>query len=316
MSAFTRWLAAPPADAAIEFAPEGVSAVTLARGDTVQASALEPLPPGALTASLTADNIVDSRAVATAMRTVLERLPARPKRVALLIPDVAARVSLVRFERVPSRPEDLDQLVRWQVRKSAPFPIEEAVLSYVPGTPSGADGREFLVVLARAAVVRGYETVCEQLGLQPGLVDLSTFGAIDLLLADMAPAGDWLVVHMRPEYMSLAIMRGRHAIFFRTVAGADGDALADAVHQTTMYYQDRLAGQGFARVWLGGVGRTAGVVEQARRSLEGRVGQPVQAIDVSRNVQVGDRGGLAGDRLALLAPLVGILLRMRAPVTV
>jgi len=41
-------------------------------------------------------------------------------------------VSLVKFERVPPSAADLDQLVRWQVRKSVPFAIEEAQVTYVP----------------------------------------------------------------------------------------------------------------------------------------------------------------------------------------
>jgi len=57
--------------------------------------------------------------------SALERA-GRPRRIGLIVPDVVAKVSLVRFERVPSKLQELDQLVRWQVRKSAPFAIEEA----------------------------------------------------------------------------------------------------------------------------------------------------------------------------------------------
>jgi hypothetical protein len=53
--------------------------------------------------------------------------------------------------------------------------------------------------------------------------------------------GDWLIVHIRPEYTSIAIMRGSDLIFFRTAAEGDPEPLADVVHQTAMYYQDRLS---------------------------------------------------------------------------
>ena len=81
-----------------------------------------------------------------------------------------------------------------------------------------------------------------------GLVDLSTFSVVNLFLASAIPAGDWLVVHVRPDYTSIAIMRGGDLIFFRNRGEGEDEALADVVHQTTMYYQDRLSGQGFARV--------------------------------------------------------------------
>ena len=62
---------------------------------------------------------------------MLERV-GRPRRIGLIVPDPIAKVSLVRFEKVPARAQDLDQLIRWQVRKAAPFAIEDAQVSYVP----------------------------------------------------------------------------------------------------------------------------------------------------------------------------------------
>ena len=315
MSAFATWLASPPADAAIEITSEAIAVAALSTrgGDTVvQRYAVEPLPPGVVTASLTGRNVVDRRVVGTALGAALDRFGIRPRRIALLIPDVAARVSLVRFESVPERHEDLEQLVRWQLRKSAPFPIEEAVLTCVPGASTEDGGREFVVVLARREIVREYESLCEEAGMHAGLVDLSTIGIVNLCLASgAAPEGDWLVVHVRPEYTSLAIMRRMNMIFFRNLTEGDAGALADVVHQTTMYYQDRLSGQGFAQVLFGGVGRSAGALEVARRSLEERLRVAVQPIDLTRTAPLTDRISATPDLLAMLAPSVGALLRMR-----
>ncbi len=122
---------------AVEIASARVSAATLEwRGGqpVVAAHASEPLPEGALVPSLTAANAVDAAAVTGALSRLLEKI-GRPRRIGLILPDVVAKVSIVRFEQVPAKTQDLDQLVRWQVRKSAPFAIEDAQVSYVPGTP-------------------------------------------------------------------------------------------------------------------------------------------------------------------------------------
>src|SRR5215212_7739197 len=114
MSLFASWLTSPAPDAAIEIAPERVSVAVIGqrgRGLVVQAHASEPLPPGAVVASLTSSNVQNGTLVAAALRTVLERAGVRPRRAALVIPDLAAKVSLVRFDTVPARREDLDQLV-------------------------------------------------------------------------------------------------------------------------------------------------------------------------------------------------------------
>ena len=315
MSLLASWLASPPPDAAVEIAPGRVSAAALTSrgGDlSVQAYAVEAVPTGAVVPSLTGQNIFDRAAVAAAIRTTLGRLGTRPARVALIIPDLAAKVSLVHFDQVPARRDDLDQLVRWQLRKSAPFAIDEACVTYSAGTRPAAGGAELIVVLARRDVIEEYERVCTDAGVYAGLVDLSTLSVINLFLASAGtPSGDWLVVHMRPEYTSIAIMRGDDVIFFRNKPEGSDETLTDVVHQTAMYYQDRLSGQGFTRVLLGGSGHVAGAVETARRSLEERLGVTVEPIDPTRLTPLPDRISVTPDLTDILAPLAGMLVRTR-----
>ena len=306
------WLASSLPDAAIEIAADAVSVAAVggrAVDPVVQSYAIEPLPPGAVSASLAPHNITDRAAAVQAVRAALDRAELRPRRVALVIPDTAARVSLVRFDRVPERREDLDQLVRWQLRKAAPFPIDEARVSYSPGLQLPDGGGEFVVVMTRQEIVHEYESVCEELGLHPGLVDLSTLSVLHLFAASDPPPGDWLVVHVRPDYLSVAIMRGDNLIFFRNRPEGDGESLIEVVHQTAMYYQDRLAGKGFARVLLGGAGATA--LEVARHNMEHRLGLTVEAIDATRIATLTNRIAAPPDLAARLAPVVGVLLRTR-----
>lgn len=317
MSLLSSWLASPPPDAAVEISPERVAVATMAgRGAdlVVHGYASEPLPTGAVVASLTAHNIIDRPRVVTAMQAAFDRLGTRPRRVALVIPDLAARVSLVRFDRVPARREDLDQLVRWQLKKSSPFPVEGACVTYSPAA-TREGGQEFLVAMARHEIVREYEGVCDESGTYAGLVDLATLSVLNLFLsARDVPQADWLVVHMQPEYTTLAIMRGGNVIFYRSRPEGDHDSIADLVHQTAMYYQDRLAGQGFEHVLLGGTGRAPGSLQSATRSLEERLGATVEPIDPTRVAALRDRITVSSDLMDLLAPLVGMLVRTRREV--
>jgi type IV pilus assembly protein PilM len=316
MSLFASWLASSPPDAAIEIASDRVSVAVVgerSRGFVVQAYASEPLPPGAVAASLTSSNVHNRTLVAGALRTALEHAGVRPRRVALVIPDLAAKVSLVRFETVPAHREDLDQLVRWQVKKASPFPIEEALVTWTPAARNADGSVEFLVVSARRDIVAEYESVCDQAKVYAGLVDLATLSVLNLVLGGSEePAGDWLVVHLRPDYTSIVIMRGAHVIFFRNRPEGDEASIADLVHQTVMYYQDRLEGQRFERVLLGGSGRLAGVLESARRNLQERLGGSVEPIDPSRTAALTDRISTTPDLMDALSPLVGMALRTRS----
>ena len=314
MSILASWLASPPLEAALEISPAAVSVAVLggrSSNPVVQGYAVEPLPPGAVTPSLTSTNIADPDAVARALDSACQSLGLKPKRVALVIPDVAAKVSLVRFDQTPTRRDDLNQLIRWQVKKSTPFPVDDACLTYTAGAHQAVGG-EFVVVVARRETIREYEGVCERIGIEAGLVDISTFAVINLFLSsNLGTAGDWLVVHMRPEYTSIAILRRDDVLFFRNRAEGDAEAMEDVVHQTAMYYQDRLEGRGFSRILLGGIGRLQGEVDLARRNLEARMGTVVEPIDPTRGAALTDRITATPELMATLSPLVGMLLRTR-----
>jgi hypothetical protein len=108
-------------------------------------------------------------------------------------------------------------------------------------------------------------------------VDISTFSIINGVLAgSAAPTGDWLLVHATPSYTTLAVLRGGDLIFFRNREEESEGTLGDVVHQTAMYYEDRLKGGGFTRVMLAGSAARGG--EAVRHSLEQRLNVRIDSV--------------------------------------
>ncbi|MPZ21198.1 MAG: hypothetical protein GEV06_25365 [Luteitalea sp.] len=329
-----RWLAAPPPSVGLEIAEDRVTAVSLSRTDSnamITAHAVVRLDDGLVRPALSTSNIENGDPVARAIGEALAAV-GRPRRVALVVPDAAAKVSLLRLEQVPSAASDLDQLVRWQMKKSAPFPIEEAQVSITRGISPLEGGAEFIVTLIRRDIALEYETVCRQAGAHAGIVDLATFNLVNLVLlgersdgaageamsdAPLAPAAavvgarDWMLVNMSSSSTSIAIVRGADLIFFRNRATEQGGDLADQVHQAGMYYEDRLGGEGLARVLLtGAVGRER--LLGALRDLGSRLERPVEPLDVRKAASVADRISLAPELVGALAAPVGLVLREAA----
>jgi Tfp pilus assembly PilM family ATPase len=311
---------APP-EVALDIGAERVAGAVLDhRGGqhVVSAYSIEPLPEGALVPSLTGTNLHDPGVVEGVVGRVLERL-GRPRRVGLLIPDPVAKVSLVRFEQVPARSQDLEQLIRWQVRKAAPFPIDDAQVTFTEVGSVGG-GREFLVSVARRDVVQEYEKLASAHGAYAGIVDLSTLNVVNAVLAGSSrpweaetpgAAGssrggtaDWLLVNVARDWASIAILRGPQLIFFRTRSAEADGTLADLVHQTAMYYEDRLEGGGFVRAMISG-----SPSEDVRHGLEQRLAVPVDVVDIRTAAALTDRISVAPALLDALAPLVGLLRR-------
>jgi type IV pilus assembly protein PilM len=324
MSPLPNFLASPPPSVGVEIASDRVTAVSLERHAAawmVAAHSTERVPPGVVTPALNAVNVHDARALAAAVRSAFDRLGTRPRRVALVIPDTAAKVSLLRFDKVPDAP-DLDQLIRWQMRKAAPFKPEEAQISWVPAAWLPEGGREYLVTLARIDIVESYMRACSDAGAEAGVVDLVSLNLINAALAAGASAAgaDTLLVHVAADYATLAIVRGEDLIFFRMRQLDAGADLADLVHQTAMYYEDRLNGAAFSRVLLSGAsgrglaklsGQRADTGERLRRTLEERMGVRVDPLDFRPAAGMRDRIGAGSDLLDSLAPAIGVVLRER-----
>ena len=314
-SALSGLFASVPPPAAVEITSRRVSAVALAvRGTTrtVSGYAVEPLAEGVVTPALNAVNVHDSAALGATLKAAVDTLSPRPKRIALILPDTVAKVSLLRFEKVPPKVQELDQLIRWQMRKAAPFRVEDAQISWTEGAALQGGGHEYVVVVARRDIVESYERACELAGTHAGIVDIASLNLVNAVLATAGEvSGDWLLVNAPADYTTLAVVRNGRVIFFRTRAAdsVDTTSMGDLVHQTAMYYEDRLGGGTFSRVILSGAGSDAG--DLTRRQIEERLGVKVEPLDVRAGVSLRDRIVASGDLLNSLAPAAGVLLRDR-----
>ncbi len=126
-------------------------------------------------------------------------------------------------------------------------------------------------------------------------------------------------MNVAADYTSIALLRGASLIFFRNRAAEADGTLADLVHQSAMYYEDRLKGGGFSRVLVSGaagvVGQQSSDVDELRRKLEQRLRTPVETVDPRAAAALTDRIAAAPALLDALTPLVGLLLRDRAEVS-
>lgn len=308
----TSWLAPVPPKVAIEIATGRVTVVELGRrggSPSITGYATEPIAQEAVTPALAGVNIPDVDVVALGLRRAFDRAGlGSVGRAALIVPDGVARVSLLGFEELPAKTEDLDKLVRWQLRKATPFPLEEAQLSWFAAHHENGS-HTIAATVARRDVIAQYEAVAEALDVHVGIVDVASFNVMNAVIgAGGAPAGDWMLVTTAAEATSLLIGRGEDLMFYRHRAAVDEEPLSALVHQTAMYHEDRLGGSRFSRVWLCGAG-LARQADQVRREISERLGVPAETVDIRPAAALPEGISASVEVLDTLAAPVGALLR-------
>lgn len=276
------WYSTPGPTVAIDIAADGVSAVAVnGAAGGVAGHAHAALPPGVVTPAPAAANVRDRAAAAAAVRDALDRLPRRSRRVSLIVPDSAAKVSILRFDAPPARRADLERMIRWKVRDTVPFRLEDAQLAWDVAAAPG--GQRYVTVVMRRDIVEEYEAVAAVAGVRPGNVAPASFGLMGLLragdhAAGTASRGDRLLLHAAAGYNTAAIVQDGGLTLYRSQPGGRNGDLADLMHRTAMYYEDRLAGAGIRQVLLAADRDDAQAV--AAR-LAGRIDAPVEPLRMS-----------------------------------
>jgi Tfp pilus assembly PilM family ATPase len=208
------------------------------------AAAAMDLPPGCLELSIVQPNVVDGAAFQKALRAALERSGVLAgARVALVLPDPAARVALLPAAELGGHGRaQTEELVRFRLRKSVPFDIREARVVFAsPGTRSEDP---VLVAAIFKPILDAYEAACRAAGVHAGLIELSALALLGTAFRGQ-PAADRLLVNWEDGYVTLVIARGEWPLVARTLTGVpagDPAEVAREVSHTALYYRERLGG--------------------------------------------------------------------------
>jgi type IV pilus assembly protein PilM len=249
------WLEAQPhPPIAIEISPERISGARFTRTGSLDGFAVEALPPGAISPSAVESNIVNASAVRTAMEGVCERLHAKNEDAALLLPDPVIRVFVQHFDQFPRSAKEAIPMLRWKLKKSVPFEVDETLISYMRQAPREG-GVDVVTALGRLRIVREYEAAAEQSGLTAGVVLSSSLAAVSLL-ADQRPA---LLARVSGTSLTTAIVRDGVLCGYRCTelpaqaALLSPQTLLEEIYPVAAYYQDTWQ-EGIQSVRVAGLG--------------------------------------------------------------
>ncbi len=243
-------------------------------------------------------------------RELFEQSGTKPGKLSLILPDNLAKVSIVTLPERPPNRKALSEMLRFKLRRSVPFRLEEASISSWALPGSGPELHLLVAVMMRP-VLEQYEAAFEAAGARPGLVDLCTPSLFNLVRNELTQAvgggSDAALLNCTRNYFTLLIARADRVVFYRckTYAGGEEDdpsarlaVMGRELASSFSYYAEKLAGGGVGTVFVRAVSPG---LDEVVPVLE-RVGvRAIRPIDVSASLDPasGSRfDPLDGQRLA------------------
>jgi type IV pilus assembly protein PilM len=238
----------PPPTHAFELSEEGIAFAPVSQPALAR---FEPLEPGVLLVSPLHENIQQPQVLLGHIQSLVPG-SGRKRRAALILPDYCARVAVLDFDTFPTHPDERQALVRFRLKKSVPFEVETAMVSYVEQPRSNGSKIEILAAVISSDIVTQYEAPFRAAGFLPGLVTTSSLAALNLLAAD----GITLLVKMSGRVLSVLVLQENTVNLTRCIEmeGERLDDIESVLHPTIAYVEDELKGRP-KHIWLAGFSR-------------------------------------------------------------
>src|SRR5450755_3550906 len=256
----------------------------------------QALPSGTVTPGLQHANITSREALLAALRESLAPVAGRSRDITLVIPDASTRILLLDFDTLPEKAQDADAVVRFRLKKSLPFDVDESSVSF--DRQVADEGIRVVAAVTPKSVLEEYESVVREAGYNQGAVLPSMIAALGVVDASRPT----MVIKVEHGTTTFAIVDQNQLLLYRALenggTAVSGESLVDDVNTSLVYFEDRYA-VGVDRVLVAGV--------QSAQALQ-------EALNASSNIRVEElvSSGRAGAAIgnvprSMLAAVVGAL---------
>ncbi|MFZ0297214.1 MAG: hypothetical protein WAM13_02575, partial [Candidatus Sulfotelmatobacter sp.] len=233
------------------------------------------------------------------IQAALSGVAARSHDLIAVVPDAAVRVVLLEFDTLPGDSEEAASVVRFRLKKSLPFDVDKAKVSY--HAQKASDGVRVVAAVALASVLEDYEAAFRDAGFSPGVVLPSMLAALGIA-EGRRPT---LVVKVDARTTSIAILNGEVVQLFRTLENTrgvtiTGEQLAEEVYPSVVFFQDTYH-LNIEKIFVAGISDLGG----AAPALQAQTGAEVQELVTSS--QLGANNGSSVPRWRM-AGVVGALI--------
>jgi len=258
------------------------------------------LPEGAVNPGLNGPNVVDAAALRTAISGALQAVGSGSKDVIVIIPDASIRTLLLDFDALPAKPEEVEPVIRFRLKKSLPFDVDDAVVSYE--ITRGNGNVRVVAAVSPRSIIEEYEAAFRAEGYLPGVVLSSSVAALGIIDGQRPT----LVLKVDANNITITAAEKQELRLIRTLDNPRGpdvtaSELAEGVLPSIVFFEDTFAAR-IEQIYVGGVAQLAEVGPLLHEHTGAQVQELAPNLTSEQN--------LSGEMIppAMMAGLVGALL--------
>jgi type IV pilus assembly protein PilM len=286
---------------ACEITLDGVIAARAAEGaQRLEVFTSRRLNEGVIAPGLTGPNVLNGEALRTALNGALGAVAGKSRDVIVILPDVAIRLMLLDFEALPEKADEIDPVLRFRLKKSLPFEVDTARLSYSVTRTNGTV--RVAVAVSPQEIIDEYEKAFRDIGYEPGVVLPSSLAALGLVDGERPT----LILKVDPMNITITAVEHQELRLVRTLdnpqsGNYSATDLSEAVLPSIVFFEDTFAAH-IEKIYVGGIAP----LEEVGPLLHQQTGAQIQELAPELTAEQ----NLSGEAVspATMAGIVGALL--------
>ena len=238
LHSITQFVKDPPPNYIFEFSDAGIAYSRPAEGSAHDIG-FAPFDPGTLVPSPVADNLLRTEAISSTLARIAPAAAnGKRRRAAVILPDYAARVSVLDFDSFPSSPTEQLSLIKFRLKKTLPFDIDSAAVSYFV-QPKKDNGKiDVVTVTVALEILARYEALFRAQNFHAGEITTAGLASLNLVHDEDAV----IVARLTGHALTLMVVAGGILKLYRCVEldTAGEDEILQILYPTIAYVEDEL----------------------------------------------------------------------------
>lgn len=198
------------------------------------------LQPSFITPSLNTENILDAEGIKQAIKTLFDNADIKGREISVAIPDASIKIAFLEFEDLPKDKQKGIDLIKWNLKKTFPFPADEAAVEFQTlDTPS--EGNHFyrlIAVIIKKVVLEQYEKILNSCHLFPVRIVPSSFAVYNLYHNYLLQTPIYVILTVSQKRITFMAVRDGKPCFHRSKAINDEKDVLREILISFSSYQD------------------------------------------------------------------------------